>query len=461
MSLLIDVPRGLQSARIYHDRDVFDLEMERIFARTWLFLTHECMIPNKGDFITTRMGQDEVIVVRQQDGGIKAFLNVCRHRGARVCPVEAGNARGFVCNYHGWSYGTDGALQSMPFEKELYRGRLDKHTHGLREVAQVTSYHGFVYGNFDAQAPSLLDYLGEARFYLDIWMEANGGAELVGPPARSMVHCNWKAPSENFVGDAYHVGWTHAAALKAGGSMLAPMSGNAMLPPAGAGLQVATRYGHGLGILYDVSPGAHDIPLAQEILAWQAKKRPAMEKAYGALRTRYYGSHINGSVFPNNTYLWGSSLFKVWHPHAPDRTECFTWAIVEKDMPQDLKQRIANSLHRTFGVAGYWEADDNDNMESESQLSRGHMTRQGFMNAQMGIGGDREDPELPGVVGESAIGETSYRGYFRFYEETMRAKSWAEMPVQDSTWKRQLIEAGSGLDPDPAGEAMVPAQAAA
>jgi hypothetical protein len=155
-------------------------------------------------------------------------------------------------------------------------------------------------------------------------------------------------------------------------------------------------------------------------------------------------------VFPNNTYLWGSNLFKVWQPHGPNRTECFTWAIVEKDMPQDLKQRIADSMHRTFGVAGYWEADDNDNMESESQLARGYMTRQGFLNAQMGIGGDREDPELPGIVGESAIGETSYRGYYRFYQETMNAPAWADMKKSDGTWKRELTEANSELTPEPA-----------
>lgn len=442
MNSLIDVQRGLQSARIYHDQDIYDLEMERIFARCWLFLTHETAIPNFGDFITTRMGQDEVIVIRQRDGSIKAFVNACRHRGARVCPVEAGNARGFVCNYHGWSYGTDGALNSVPFEKELYRGRLDKSTHGLREVAKVSSYHGFVYGCFDPLAPSLPDYLGDIRWYLDIWMEASGGVELVGPPSRSIVNCNWKAPSENFVGDAYHVGWTHAAALKAGGSLLAGMAGNAVLPPEGAGVQVTTRCGHGLGILHDAHPGSHDTRLAMDMLAWQAQKKPAIEKAIGKLRARYYGSHINGSVFPNNTYLWGSSVFKVWQPHGPNRTECFTWAIVEKDMPEELKQRITRSLHRTFGVAGYWEADDNDNMESESQLSRGYITRQGYMNAQMGIGGDREDPELPGVVGESAIGETSYRGFFRFYQETMGARSWAEMPIADTSWKRQLIDAG-------------------
>ena len=156
---------------------------------------------------------------------------------------------------------------------------------------------------------------------------------------------------------------------------------------------------------------------------------------------------------------WILNGSKMWITNATVADAAVVWAkteegvkgfIVEKDMPQDLKQRIADSMHRTFGVAGYWEADDNDNMESESQLARGYMTRQGFLNAQMGIGGDREDPELPGIVGESAIGETSYRGYYRFYQETMNAPAWADMKKSDGTWKRELTEANSELTPEPA-----------
>lgn len=438
---LIDVQRGKQSARMFHDPEIYEREMEAIFGRCWLFLTHESAIPNFGDFVTTRMGQDEVIVVRQKDGSIKAFLNVCRHRGARICPVEAGNKRSFVCNYHGWSYAVDGSLSAVPFEKELYQGKLDRETHGLKEVAQVSIYHGFVFGNFDAGAISLEDYLGDARWYLDIWMEASGGVELVGPPSRSVVHCNWKAPCENFVGDAYHVGWTHASSLAVSGSMLAPMSGNAALPPAGAGIQVASRYGHGHGILYDVHPGGHDAKLGEEMLAWQATKRVAMEQKYGAIRTRYYGSHINGAIFPNVSYLWGTNLFKTWQPVAPNETECWTWAIVEKDMPDELKRKIVNGMHRTFGVAGYWEADDNDNMESASLLTTGFQTRKLQLNAQMGIGKDIVDSELPGVVGQAAIGETSYRGYYRFYDEVMRSASWGDMDPSDDSWKEQLVSA--------------------
>lgn len=438
---LVDIDSGRQSARIYRDPEVFELEQARIFGRCWLFLTHECLIPNYGDFVTAKMGMDEVLVVRQKNGSIRAFLNICRHRGALVCAAEAGNARGFVCNYHGWSYGPDGALKAVPFEKELYKGRLDKSCHGLREVAKIESYHGFVYGCFDPDAPSLEEYLGEFRWYIDIFMEATGGAELVGPAARSIVHCNWKAPSENFVGDAYHVGWTHAAALKAGGGMLAPMAGNAGLPPEGAGVQATTRHGHGVGILYDVHPGSHDIELAEALLEWQAAKRPALEDKVGPTRARYYGSHINSTIFPNNSFLWGSNLWKVWHPRGIDTTEVFTWAIVETDMPEDLKRRLAASMHRTFGTAGYWEADDNDNMETQTRCAKGYQGRQLWVNAQMGIGGDRDDPDHPGVIGESAIGETSYRGFYRFYDEAMAAAGWQDIAAEGDEWKRQLIDA--------------------
>lgn len=441
---LIDIKKGLQSASIYRDPELFELEQERIFGRCWLFLTHESLIPNVGDFVTSKMGLDEVLVVRQKDGSVRAFLNICRHRGALVCAAEAGNVRGFTCNYHGWSYGIDGSLKAMPFETELYKGRLDKACHGLHEVPKVQSYHGFVYGCFDYKAPDLEDYLGDFRWYIDIFMEATGGAELIGPAARAMVNCNWKAPSENFVGDAYHVGWTHAAALKAGGGMLAPMAGNAGLPPEGAGIQATTKHGHGVGILYDVNPGAHDKELAEDILEWQAHKRPKIEEKVGEIRSRYYGSHINSTIFPNNSFLWGSNLWKVWHPRSVDTTETFTWAIVEKDMPNDLKKRIAKSMHRTFGTAGYWEADDNDNMETQTRSGIGYQGRHMWLNAQMGIGGDYDDPDHPGVIGESAIGETSYRGFYRFYKEIMEAASWDDVDSEDDTaWKEQLLNATS------------------
>jgi naphthalene 1,2-dioxygenase subunit alpha len=439
---LVDARNGLQSKRVFWDRDIYEMELERIFARCWLFLTHDSAIPNHGDFITTKMGEDEVIVARQKDGTIRAFINSCRHRGAQVCPAEAGNTRSFVCSYHGWSYGVDGKLEGVPFEKEVYRCKLDKAANGLVE-ARVESYHGFVYGCFDRNAPSLEDYLGEMKWYLDIWMDATGGVELIGPPSRSVLSCNWKTPTENFAGDAYHVGWTHAAGLKVLPGPLTMLAGNAALPPQGAGIQVTTRHGHGVGILFDAGP-ALLTDVLQELFAWHARKKPMIEKKLGSMRARFYGSHFNSSIFPNNSYLWGTNTFKMWAPRGPHEIEAFTWAIVEKDMPAELKQAIARTMHRTFGTAGMFEADDSDNMETMTHLNRGFVTRQGTLNSQMGLGGDRIDPALPGVVGDSAIGETSYRGFYRFYQEILEAKSWDELRAKDATWFQALVGDGDG-----------------
>lgn len=102
---LVDWRSGRQRRAIYVDPDIYAAELERIFARCWIFLAHESQIPETGDFMRGFMGEDEVLVVRQPNGGIKAFLNTCTHRGNRLCKADQGNARHFTCNYHGWGFG--------------------------------------------------------------------------------------------------------------------------------------------------------------------------------------------------------------------------------------------------------------------------------------------------------------------------------------------------------------------
>ncbi|MDA1036142.1 MAG: Rieske 2Fe-2S domain-containing protein, partial [Chloroflexi bacterium] len=113
---LIDMEKGTISRDAYVNDDVFEQEMEQIFQRCWLFLGHESQLPNPGDFIISRMGTEEVIVVRdRKDKQIRVFLNSCRHRGMKVCRYDEGNNLVFTGPFHAWTYDTKGALVAVGF----------------------------------------------------------------------------------------------------------------------------------------------------------------------------------------------------------------------------------------------------------------------------------------------------------------------------------------------------------
>ncbi len=193
----VDDRRGVVSRRAFVDREVYELELERVFARSWCFLAHESQIPNPGDFFASYIGEDPILVVRDSRGKINAFLNTCR--------ADQGNAAAFTCTYHGWTYGNDGKLVGVPGYKEYYYEELDMEQWGLVPVAQVDSFCGLIFGNFDPEAPSLREYLGDAAYYLEIVMgRRKTGSELIGGTQKWIMPTNWKLPADNFAGDGYH-----------------------------------------------------------------------------------------------------------------------------------------------------------------------------------------------------------------------------------------------------------------
>src|SRR5262249_38909181 len=114
VSGLVDTGGGLLDRAVWTDEEIYRQELGRVFATSWLFLAHIDQFHKPGDFFTTYMGEDPVIVTMDKSRRIRAFLNSCRHRGARVCRADYGATRNFTCTYHGWAYDLEGKLISIP-----------------------------------------------------------------------------------------------------------------------------------------------------------------------------------------------------------------------------------------------------------------------------------------------------------------------------------------------------------
>ena len=105
---------GRVHRRVYTDPDIFELEMDRIFGRAWLFVGHASQVREPGDYITTDLGRQPMIMTRHHDGSVRVLFNRCTHRGAKVVNERCGHSNRLVCCYHGWTFDMDGALIGVP-----------------------------------------------------------------------------------------------------------------------------------------------------------------------------------------------------------------------------------------------------------------------------------------------------------------------------------------------------------
>ncbi len=157
---------------IYTSPEIFHEEREKVFNKVWIPACHECEIPNAYDYRTfNHPGGENLIIVRGDDNKIRAFYNICPHRGNTILYDPSGNAKNMTCIFHAWSFDTKGSCVDIPRGKEGYQDRLSFEQVALREVKCQVGFGGFVWVNVDDNAESLEDYIGDALGLLDECLE--------------------------------------------------------------------------------------------------------------------------------------------------------------------------------------------------------------------------------------------------------------------------------------------------
>src|SRR5450631_1984063 len=197
-----DAPSALPHALpawVYNNGEMTRLELERILLPSWQIVCHVNSIPKAGDYQTFDLGPESVMVLRDRDGSVRGFHNVCRHRGARLLDGSGNCPATITCPYHGWTYRHDGALIGMPV-RESFPG-LDRAEHGLRPVRTDAAF-GFVFVCLAGDPPRVSKVWGElAQEFLPYRFE---DMVPLGPISQETWHVDWKIAMDNYL-ESYHV----------------------------------------------------------------------------------------------------------------------------------------------------------------------------------------------------------------------------------------------------------------
>lgn len=360
---------------IFTDPQIFERELDKIFHATWVYVAHESEMPNPGDFVLRKIGNQPVVAVHGSDGVFRLVMNRCRHRGAVICEVQKGNQSHFRCFYHGWTYENTGKLIHVPNE-DGYAPGFDLEAHSLTPVPRVESYRGFLFGSLCANVPPLREHLGTAADKIDFMIDASptGKIYLDAGVERTTFRGNWK-----FVGmDGYHPPIVHHSAFeiikRSQARVMGENSKVAQVQRKTMGeseLAVSRDLGHGHAML-DVVP--HRLSEAEHHMAAARRMKggpeyvDAMLAAYGEKRGTELiavGGDPHLGLFPNAQMI--NQHVRMVVPLAVDRTEVILFPVRLGGVNDDVNEVRLRRHEDFYGPAGFGQPDDSEIFERAAE----------------------------------------------------------------------------------------------
>lgn len=412
---------------IYFDQDIFDAEMERIFEGSWIYLCHESEIPEEGDYITTYMGRQPVVVNRRKGGAIGGFINACAHRGTLLAPLRKGHAKTFTCRFHGWSYADSGRCIKIKNEgsgaypgEESCRGRFS-----LQDIARIDSYKGFVFGSLSPQVGDLGEHLGAAAAIIDLLADQSpDGLEVLAGDSTYMIRGNWKMGAENGV-DGYHVSTVHRV-----------FAATMALREEAEGLTGMKKTEAGR-IVGEVQSGSADLGQGHN-LVWATRSTPEAAPLYesrdrlisqmGQARAEWMlGRGRNLYLFPNMLLMdQPSTQIRVFRPISAELAEVRIQCIAPRGESAQARASRLRKFLDFYLPTGMATSDDIAALEDTALGSHGRKSRWNDFSrgVKQAMPGDQCEELM--AIGCHAVSvsrnwdhDVFYHGYFRHWLKLM------------------------------------------
>jgi len=365
-SRLLSVDPAAQRFRVnrrcFADATVFEEEKRKILYRSWLYLCHESEVANRNDFLVREILDKELLVTRDAAGEVNVFYNTCTHRGALLCRSKAGNRKAFGCPYHGWTFSAAGRVLTRNADTG-YRADADADgAYSLKRVPRLEKRAGFYFINFDAEAVSLDEFLGDAGERIDILDEhSTGGLEVIGYHEYS-ISGNYKMMCENSY-DGYHLMPTHGSYFTYQKAMLEGLPQRAL-----GGFALSLTNGHAT-VETDIVSGR---PIAQWLPVWgaaahdliEAKKLELIERL-GEKRAHQLGQTNRLMVIFPNTVMNDQQSIQIRSvlPVGHDKMITRAWLLGPRNEDPELRRVRLEGALSFLGPGGFATPDDIEMLE--------------------------------------------------------------------------------------------------